>query len=90
MLLQMLKCTLIAYKIDEMIKPEEVYLILDSVQMHILKENMEKKLTQTLELRKTQVGFLRPLENDERLQECFDFDLGHYPLTPWLNKGGSD
>jgi hypothetical protein len=57
MLLEMLKCTLIANKIDEMIKPEEVYLILDSVQMHILKENMEKKLTQTLELRKTQVGF---------------------------------
>ena len=27
-----------------------------------------------------------PIESDERISECFEFDLGHYPLTPWLNK----
>ncbi len=31
-----------------------------------------------------------PIETDEGLNECFDFDLGHYPLTPWLNNSPKD
>lgn len=85
MLLEMLKCSLVTVKVDETIKAEEVYQMFDSVQMHILKENIEKKLTYTLEARKTQ-QFNMPIEADERISECFEFDLGHYPLTPWLNK----
>jgi hypothetical protein len=50
---------------------------------------MEKKFTCTLEMRKTQ-SFKKPLENDERLSECFEFDLGAYPLTPWLNNDYND
>lgn len=45
MLLEMLKCSLVTVKVDETIKAEEVYQMFDSVQMHILKENIEKKLT---------------------------------------------
>ena len=59
--------------------------MLDSDELSFLKENIEKKFTKTLELRSTQV-FKKPIENDERLAECFEFDIGHYPLTPWLNK----
>lgn len=35
-------------------------------------------------MRKTQY-FKKPLESDEQLTQCFEFDLGHYPLSPWLN-----
>ena len=54
MLLEMLKCSLISVKVNEAVKAEEIYQLFDSVQMHILKENIEKKLTHTLEARKTQ------------------------------------
>ena len=40
-------------KVDQNIKAEEVYQMFDSVQMHIMKENIEKKLSSTLEARKT-------------------------------------
>lgn len=53
MLLEMLKCSLITVKVDDNIKAEEVYQMFDSVQMHILKENIEKRLSLTLEARKT-------------------------------------
>ena len=54
--------------------------------MHLLKENIEKKLSKTLEERRTMGPYAKPIEADEGLNECFDFDLGHYPLTLWLNK----
>jgi hypothetical protein len=81
----MLNCTLTAMRVNQTIKAEEVYQMLDGVQMHILKENIEKKLSITLEERRTRGPFAKPLEADEKLNECFDFDMGHYPMTLWLN-----
>jgi hypothetical protein len=36
----MLNCTLTAMRVNQTIKAEEVYQMLDGVQMHILKENI--------------------------------------------------
>ncbi len=57
--------------------------------MHLLKENIERKLNHTLEDRRSR-RFVKPLEADERINECFEFDLGHYPLTPWINNNSDD
>lgn len=84
-ILEMLKCTILSYKIDENLQADEVYKLLNREQLQILKDNIEKSFTSTLEDRKTQASRM-PLENDERLTQCFEFDLGPYPLTPWFNK----
>lgn len=42
MLIEMIKCTLMAYRINEQIKPEEVYQMLNVEQLHILKDNIER------------------------------------------------
>jgi hypothetical protein len=89
MLLEMLKCTLAAYRVNENVKAEEVYQVLDPTLLDKLQGNIEVKFTETLEHRKTQ-AIKKPLESDERLSQCFEFDLGQYPLTPWLNKQEND
>jgi hypothetical protein len=40
---------LILEKFDDNIKAEEVYQMFDSVQMHILKENIEKNCSKNIE-----------------------------------------
>ena len=54
-----------------------------------MKESIEKKFTRTLEIRKTS-HFKKPLESNEALTQCFEFDVGHYPLSPWLNRHTND
>lgn len=45
--------------------------------------------TRTLQFRKT-LNVKKPIDSDEALTSCFDFDLGPYPLTPWLNEKTND
>ena len=79
-----LQVTLESYNVNTNIRAKEVVKVLDRDQLNIFQDSVEKQLIKSYEKRR-----IASLTDTEPLDNGLSLDLGHYPLSPWLNKANN-
>ncbi|CDW86046.1 UNKNOWN [Stylonychia lemnae] len=84
LVLSILNVTLETYNINHTLTAEEFYDLLDPQQLKIFATNIEKSFIQQFDRQNlNRIPF--EMSSYEPQDNCFMLDLGHYPLTPFLN-----
>ena len=88
LILASLQITLEAYNLNLRIKPEEVYSFLNYQELKKYDQSLERNLLSKIQTKRSSAELRKSKSSDLSSQSsrALHLDLGHYPLSPWLNQ----